>query len=201
MWWLPVGNNHSQEIARGTTTTEADGTFNVKFTARPDKSVSPDSEPTFNYTIHADVTDGTGETRSSNRSINVGYTALSATLSCDQWQTTAKQVELAVRTTTLDGEGQAAEGSVKIYSLKTPDKVARPSLLAINQLPIARGTVPPKDQSNPNSWPLGDVAFESNFKTDASGSQTLKAELPAGVYRAVLSTRDRFGKEVTAELP
>lgn len=201
MWWLPVGNNQSQEIARGTTTTLADGTFNVKFNAQPDKSVSPESEPTFNYTIHADVTDGTGETRSSNRSINVGYTALSATLSCDQWQTTAKQIEVSVRTTTLDGEGQAAEGSVKIYSLKQPDKVTRPSLLSINQPPIARGAVPPKDQSNPNSWPLGDVAFESNFKTDASGSQTLKAELPAGVYRAVLSTRDRFGKEVTAELP
>ena len=58
---LPQGN--SQEIAHGDVTTKPDGSFNVKFTAKPDNSVSAADEPTFRYTIYADVTDTTGETR------------------------------------------------------------------------------------------------------------------------------------------
>lgn len=199
MWWLPPQPTAAQEIARGTTTTDADGTFKVSFTANPDKSVSPESEPTFHYSIHADVTDTTGETRSADRSINVGYTALSASLSSEAWLTSDKEVELKVQTTTLDGQAQAAEGSIKVYALKQPEKVQRPSLVG-NQLPIARGATP-KDLSNVNSWPLGDVVFETAFKTDATGVQSIKSELAAGVYRAILTTKDRFGKEVKAELP
>ena len=53
----------SQEIAHGTATTKPDGSFDVKFTAKPDSGVAPKDEPTFRYTIYADVTDTTGETQ------------------------------------------------------------------------------------------------------------------------------------------
>ena len=54
----------SQEIAHGTAVTKADGTFHIEFTARPDLSVPEADEPTFHFTVHADVTDITGETPS-----------------------------------------------------------------------------------------------------------------------------------------
>ena len=60
-WWRPVPQGKSQEIAHGDVTTKPDGSFNVKFTAKPDNSVSAADEPTFRYTIYADVTDTTGE--------------------------------------------------------------------------------------------------------------------------------------------
>ena len=44
-------------------------------------------EPTFVFQINADVTDSAGETRSAERAIRVGYTALEAMLSADDWQT------------------------------------------------------------------------------------------------------------------
>ena len=53
--------------------------------ARP--AVPEKDEPTFRFTVHADVTDAAGETRSAERGVNVGYTALEATLSADDWQT------------------------------------------------------------------------------------------------------------------
>jgi uncharacterized protein YfaS (alpha-2-macroglobulin family)/outer membrane protein assembly factor BamD (BamD/ComL family) len=200
-WWMPQSGNERQEIARGTTTTESDGSFKVTFTARPDLGVSPDSEPTFHFTVHADVTDGTGETRSADRSVNVGYTALKAELSTDQWQTSDKLVELTIGTSTLDGIGQAAEGTVKVYALKQPEKVVRSNLTPNNYMRWATGSQPPQDMSNPNSWQTGEVVFESAFKTDAAGQQKLQVELPAGAYRAKLTTKDRFGKAVTAETP
>ncbi len=85
-------------------------------------------EPTFEFTVYADVTDTTGETRSAQRSVRVGYTALQATLSANEWQTPDKPVAITVDTKTLDGEGQAAAGTVKVYALKQPTKVERPEL-------------------------------------------------------------------------
>ena len=85
-------------------------------------------EPTFVFQINADVTDSAGETRSADRAIRVGYTALEAMISAEDWQTESTPVELKLETKTLDGEPQVAEGSVKIYDLQAPDKVHRPPL-------------------------------------------------------------------------
>jgi uncharacterized protein YfaS (alpha-2-macroglobulin family) len=200
-WWLPPAGGQSQEIARGFTQTGDDGKFEIQFEAKPDRSVSPEAQPTFHFTIHADVTDGTGETRSAKRSINVGYTALAATISAQNWLTAADPIALSIRTTSLDGDGQAAEGVLKIHSLQPPEQVQRRQLIPRNPSPIEplAGQEPPADLSNVAEWPLGEVVQETGFQTDAAGNQQLSINLPAGVYRAVLTTRDRFGKEVKAE--
>ena len=62
-WWRSPQQN-SQEIAHGTTTTDAGGSFKIEFTAKPDISVPEKDEPTFHFAVYADVTDTTGETRS-----------------------------------------------------------------------------------------------------------------------------------------
>ncbi len=127
-WWWPPYPAESREIAHGSSTTNANGTFDLAFTAKPDLSVPKESEPTFHFTVYADVIDTTGETRSAERIVRVGYTALKAALTADDWQTDEKPVEITIKTTTLDDEGQAASGTVKIHTLKQPDKVQRPDL-------------------------------------------------------------------------
>ncbi|MBX3423087.1 MAG: alpha-2-macroglobulin [Pirellulaceae bacterium] len=209
MWWLPPSRGESQEIARGSAVTDDNGEFQLQFVAKPDASVAEDSQATFQYVVHADVTDGTGETRSTERTVNVGFIALSANLSVDDWQTTAGPVELTIKTTDLDGQNQVAAGRIKIHALQQPDQVARPSLMPPwrghtgrrGPVPVGSDERPKEDLSNPASWPLGDVAFEADFQTDATGLQKLSTELGAGMYRAILTTQDRFGKPVTAELP
>jgi hypothetical protein len=198
-WRRPQAQG-SQEIAHGTARTETDGSFTVEFVAKPDLSVAEKDEPTFLYHIYADVTDGAGETRSAQRTINLGYTALQATLNAADWQTDDKPIALTIRTTTLDGEPQVAEGSLKIYRLKEPAQVQRPALAGV----YYRGYEPAaarEDLSSPNNWPLGDVLAEHGFTTDAEGNAKWQLNLEAGVYRAMLETQDRFGKKVTAQWP
>ena len=166
-------------------------------------------EPTFVFQINADVTDSAGETRSADRAIRVGYTALEAMISADDWQTDGKPVELKLETKTLDGEPQVAEGSVKIYELQAPDQVHRPPLAGLRAVALRRESgggdagegEPGKDLSNPNNWPLGKVVAEKGFTTDTNGVAKLSFKLAAGAYRAVLETQDRFGKKVTGKLP
>jgi len=199
--WQPPGA--SQEIAQGRAITEANGTFKISFVARPDLSVAEQDEPRFHYTIHADVTDTTGETRSGDRAITVGYTALQASLSADSWLTDEQAVEIAIHTSTLDGVAQAAEGTIRIHRLEQPEKVQRARLAGL-YYPTARrrgGKViaPPADKSSIHGWPLGDEVVEAGFQTDAEGRMTFEHKLARGVYRVILETADRFGKKVSAE--
>ncbi|MEY4387337.1 MAG: hypothetical protein RLY20_2620 [Verrucomicrobiota bacterium] len=197
-WWRPMPSSGAQEIAHGTTKTGVDGAFTVEFVAKPDLSISPTNEPTFVYSITADVTDTAGETRSDEHSIRVGYAALEATVSAGEWQEAGEPVELTVRTATLDGEPQVAEGVVKIYRLKAPAKVVRARVFAEDFNDDGKADA---DQSSPNNWELADVAEERGFTTGTNGMTKLSFKLAAGAYRVMLETQDRFGKKVTGRLP
>jgi uncharacterized protein YfaS (alpha-2-macroglobulin family) len=198
-WWR--GNfpsSPAQEIAHGTARTGVDGAFTVEFVARPDLAISPTNEPAFDYSVTADVTDGTGETRSADRSVRVGYAALEAVLTADDWQETAKLVAIKIASTTLDGEPQVAEGTVKVYRLIQPATVARARIGVEDHSENGR---PDADLSDPNNWALGEVADARAFTTGTNGAATLSFTLTAGAYRVMLETQDRFGKKVTGRLP
>ena len=126
-WWR-VPQTASQEIAHGTTTTAADGGFSLQFVAKPDPAVEEKDEPIFAFSVSADVTDSSGETRSAARIVNIGYTALRAALAAPEWLAAQKPFELTLSAQTLNGDGQRAEGSLTVYQLKQPEAVQRPSL-------------------------------------------------------------------------
>lgn len=189
----------SQEIAHGTAQTDADGSFVIEFVAKPDPKVSPEDEASFGFSVYADVTDTSGETRSAQRTVNVGFTALQAFLSANEWQTITNAVELTIRTATLDHESQTAEGTVKVFRLKQPDKVHRPHIGEISSYWPGPTSEKP-DLSNPEFWETAEVVVEKGFTTDVEGNAKLLFDLPVGVYRAMLETQDRFGKKVTARL-
>src|SRR5581483_2183239 len=127
-----------------------------------------------------------------------------ASLTADGWQTDAKEVKLNVLTQTHDDEGQAAKSTLKVYKLQQPEKVQRAPLEGgrrYPRLPRPDGKEPKPDPANPNSWALGEVVAERDVATDAAGKAEVGVKLPAGIYRAILETKDRFGKDVTARLP
>jgi len=201
-WYAPQRQT-TQEISHGVAKSDVDGSFPIEFVAKPDSSIAEKEEPTFSYHVFADVIDSAGETRSAERGVNVGYTALQASLTAEEWQTQDKPVELRVHTSSLDGEGQSAEGSLKVYRLKEPADVPRVEL-AGGYRPYRSGrgsgvAVKPKgDPSDPNQWELGAVVLERGVTTDSKGELKSLVKLDVGIYRAVLETQDRFGKKVTA---
>jgi uncharacterized protein YfaS (alpha-2-macroglobulin family) len=191
-WWQPPPN---KAVAHGTAVTGADGTFPVEFIAAPDRAVPAKLEPVFTYTIHADVTDTTGETRSADRGIAAGYTALAAEVSAGAWQTPDRPVEFTIATRSLDGDPQAATGTLTVHALRQPAKVERAPLQSHSVW--WRAAEPPVDPKNPDSWETASVVATVPFRTDATGVMKTSVPLPAGIYRASLATQDRFGKPVT----
>jgi uncharacterized protein YfaS (alpha-2-macroglobulin family) len=201
-WWRPVPNRPAQEIANGVVQTELDGSFSIPFVALPDLTVSPKDEPAFKYSITADVTDTTGETRTGTKSVQVGYVALRAKIASDPWLTVEKDSKFDLLTTTLDGEGQAAKGTFKIFALKQPDAAVRGEILGgYYWWPRAgkEDEAPKSDPAKPISWELGEQVFSADFATNGNGKADASAKLPAGIYRAILETTDKFGKKVTTK--
>ncbi|MDQ7826592.1 MAG: alpha-2-macroglobulin family protein [Candidatus Eremiobacteraeota bacterium] len=193
----------SREIAHGKAATDASGKFSISFVADPDRSVPKEEEPSFVYQVYADVTDSAGETRSDDASVRIGYTTMEARMSAGNWQTEGTPVKMTVSTTTLDGVPVGAEGLVQVYRLKEPPKAVRKDMLGGGQLMSDEGEILENDSESAEAvrWPLGDVAEKGSFTTGGKEPAALNFNLKAGAYRAILSSKDRYGNAVKAELP
>ncbi len=205
-WRFSSYRSSDQEIAHGTTTTDEDGNFEVKFTAKPDLSVDEDTNPIFRYQITVNITDSNGETRSNNYSVSVGYTAMDAKISAGDWLTTEAPVVFNVSTNSLDGKPLPSKGVVKVYRLVEPAQVPRRDFLtraypmtdwlAPNSNRLLPGTVPRKDIRNLANWEQGELIHETSFEWKEDSKRQVSLELPKGAFRAVVQSKDRFGKPV-----
>ncbi len=212
-WYCPPMQGQAQEIANGTTTTQVDGTFEIPFQALPDLTVARDSQPIFSFTVSADVTDTTGETRSANTSIRLGYTALETSLTVAPWQTVSQAIELKGGITNLDGQPQdQVAGRLTIYRLKAPEQVQRGQLPGLYGLRLgylsglvsSGRAIDPKwsqpDLSQIEYWPVQESLETYELKTDAQGQIQQSVELKAaGAYRVRWETQDPSGQTIFAE--
>jgi uncharacterized protein YfaS (alpha-2-macroglobulin family) len=135
-WWCWYGyypSSPEMEINSGTLTTDASGKFTVPFKAIPDESVDKKSDPVFEYTVYADVTDINGETHSGQATVSVGYKSLLLGVSISDLDKSNEEKikqKFAVKTTNLAGEFEPAAGNIKIWKLKNPAKTFRNRLWA-----------------------------------------------------------------------
>lgn len=195
-WWWQ--RSIKVAIAHGTALTGNDGSFSIAFTAKPDLSVPAANEPVFRFVVIAEVTDLTGETRTDQRIVSAGYTALQVETASAEWQTSQRPVALTILTRSLDGDPQPARGTVSFFALKQPSRVHRPDPGYPQTRFLLSGSGPAVDPGNPDSWELGEKLAEVAFSNDANGTSTTTVPLPAGIYRAQVETRDRFGNAATA---
>ncbi|MBM3295647.1 MAG: hypothetical protein FJY82_14170, partial [Candidatus Aminicenantes bacterium] len=129
-WRVPPSPAGSQEIAHGTTETDAEGKFKVAFVAKPDPASPSSGNPVFNYSVSVEVTDGAGETRGDSGTIRVGYASLEADMSAEAWQESGVPVKITLATTTLGGKDVEARGMVEIYALEGPEEPVPQDLFA-----------------------------------------------------------------------
>lgn len=188
-WWLrPI--EKSQEIAHGTVKTNENGEFEVSFVAKPDRSINESDNPVFTYSITADVTDNTGETRSAEQRVRIGYTAIELSIVSLKHFNSDKEFEFSINSNTLDGEKISADGKIRIYALKQPDKPDRYS--------FSISDITDEDTAIRN-MKEGKVVFEERFSTGNEGVYKKSIKLPEGIYRIKAESEDRYGKEVKVE--
>ena len=170
----PSGQPGTQEIAHGTTATDAEGRFGFTFTP-PLVPKAPGQregwEPGYLFEITADVTDAAGETRTGTRSLPIGRNPLSLRLSGPPKVDKRLPAAEALLSTNATGEPRPAAGILR--------------LLARRYRPNPPGVSGPPPETEENEAPPTLVKTGS-FDTKNAPQlllEALLADVPTGRYR------------------
>ncbi|MDB5283408.1 MAG: hypothetical protein JWO06_2483, partial [Bacteroidota bacterium] len=205
-WKISYPDEVDKEIASGKVTTTQNGEFTIDFTANSDPSVSDEKLPQYTYSISVDVTDQNGETQSTQSSVNVGVLALRTNMQLSENYSTTDSQNVKLSTENLNGEFEAAKGSIRIYRLKDPALIKRERLWrAPDQFAISEADYKKKfpldiykDEDRYQDWSREQQALDISF--DSEKDKTFKLQglssWKQGKYLAELETKDHFGKTV-----
>jgi uncharacterized protein YfaS (alpha-2-macroglobulin family) len=208
-WRMPYFHSEPQEITHGETQTDANGVFEIAFTALPDWSVDAKNQPIFRYEITADVTDINGETHTAVSVVQVGYHSMTAGIfTATQWDKSADSHSINLTTQNLNGEKVPSQGVLKIYKLKAPKQVKRERPWSAPEYSIWSESefnkLFPNDffegGSDVNQWKTEEKVFEKTYDAP-EGTADLKLQKDyknweSGSYQAVLETKDAQGNDI-----
>jgi hypothetical protein len=206
-WWGPRQGARTQ-VAFGETTTQKDGTFEVRFQALPDLTADPQGQPRFLFEVSVDVIDIQGETQSKSITIPAAYqnvflawvgpkqfrtnTPIPLTLNATTIQEDPVQQQVRVRYTPL----QAPKGFVRKRYWETPDKFLYSEAQFRQWFPNDEFNT----ETDPKTWPEGSAAAEFDA-TIEQGKMAWPAErnLAPGWYKFVATGVDVKGQAIRAE--
>jgi hypothetical protein len=167
----PGSRGGSQEIAHGTTTTDAEGRFAVTFTPPLVPQPAGRYAPGYLFEVTADVTDAAGETRTGTRTVPLGRNPLSLRFAGPDAADKASLPAFSLFATNATGEPLPATGTLR--------------LLARRYRPNPPGVPGPAPETPDNELPAELVKLLP-FDTKASPVLDLRATLaglPTGRYR------------------
>ncbi len=201
-WWRPYPSVQSMEITNGEMTSDADGNFVITFKAIPDEKTDLKDKPQFDYTVFADVIDLNGETHSEQTSVSVGTIAIQAEVEVAEKISSREFKKLKISTLNLNGQAEAAQGTVKIQLLKSPILLYKPRLWSAPDKPSMSKEEFEKNfpdisfnnEDDVKNWQVKTEIFNAAFDTKTSNEVELsKINWKSGSYVLILTTKDKFG--------
>ncbi|GLU55788.1 alpha-2-macroglobulin family protein [Dyadobacter frigoris] len=201
-WFEPA---QPMEISHRESKTDQSGKFLIFFHAIPDLKINKKSEPVFDYTIYADITDNNGETRSGETTVSVGYKSIMLTTDVPEKIQADSLKNLAIQIENMNGEFSTSDVKVKITRLKPETRLLKKRLWQRPDLFIMPKTefisLFPNDEydneSDQESWPEENVAFEKTEKLVKDKPFELsETKFLPGFYKIEISTVDKSGEQV-----
>ncbi|OJV17648.1 MAG: alpha-2-macroglobulin [Dyadobacter sp. 50-39] len=116
----------SQEIAHGETVTDAAGKFTLDFEAIPDRQMSRELDPVFEYTIYADITDLNGETRSNEIMVSAGYKSFVLKSDIPQKTSAADFKSLSIKSVNLAEMPVETDARIQFTRIVPENRLIRP---------------------------------------------------------------------------
>ncbi len=203
--WKRPFPTQSMEITNGIATTAADGSFEIKFPALPDRSIPKKDQPMFDYTVMADVTDITGETRSNQTSVSAGYVALQVNFDLPKEIELDSLYRIPINTTNTAGQFQAASGEIEIVRLVEPKQLFINRYWEKSDVLTMQETEFRKDfpnyawngEDDPEKWDRQDFSRPVRFNTADNKVVDLHGgKMASGYYQVTLKTQDPFGEAI-----
>src|SRR5512140_2312744 len=203
-WWWEGRQEGQTTVASGFAALRADGTFQLTFTPKADERDAKDGV-TYVYASSADVTDEGGETRTAERSTEIGFSAVQVSIrtGAGLWLDRDESPIQFLRTD-LDGNRRAGRGRWWLTALRQPPEVLLPPDEPSS--PPAREVVTPGDRLRPRWTDAyspdrtlrgcedGERMAGGEVTHDARGDARARVpKLAPGAYRIHYETEDEFG--------
>ncbi|MBN1383458.1 MAG: hypothetical protein JW983_01075 [Elusimicrobia bacterium] len=195
-YWFQFYSPGKEEIASGELAADENGNFDIPFTPTPAPSAVlykylPDVS---RFVVEVDARDEGGRTITGSKTYTAGKKAVYLNIEkAKGFFFSSKPVKLSIKRQTLNDTPVSGKGTYEIYRITST---------SIPDLPDSRyrsgwsSWVPPlevqfKDVPNAELYSQGNVEYDKN------GIAELKLKpLPAGTYRFVAKTRDKWDEEV-----
>ncbi len=203
-WRRPTPGN-SREISHGETKTDVSGKFSIAFKALADDILDRTGNPLFDFSITADITDISGETRSSQANITVGFSSLLLNINAPAIAETDSLKGINISTTNLSYEKEPAIVQLKVYALVAPEQAvrkrywARPDQFVMDKKEFNRyfPTDEYEEESNYQTWATGELVTEGTIDTKEKNTFGInKATLKPGYYKIEAHSVDQYGESV-----
>ena len=210
MWWRPYPSSSSKQIANGVVKTDENGKFEISFIADADSKIDKSTEPIFNFTVNAAVTDSRGETREETTVVSVAYKSLTLQLSVPSYAEVKDFKKIDVSVQNMQGINVSADVNIKIIPLEVPQQLLRsrywekPDQFVMDEKTY-RALFPNdiyKDEDDPKSWKANEAAStklevrSTNENASTSNFALLTSNLLTGWYKIEAITHDEDGNEI-----
>jgi uncharacterized protein YfaS (alpha-2-macroglobulin family) len=206
--WQPP--TQQKQVAFGPGTTDTNGRFNIEFEAQPDNAVNHWYKPVFSYNIEVDVADASGEVQSTTTSVAVGYHALNLSMDLPETIERKDLGQYAVKATNLSGKEQAVNVTVKVWTMKHPDRQFRQrkweepdQFMLTKKEHQGRFFYDPfKAEHDFRNWKKDRNMLDQKLNTGGTIKANLKplSMLDAGRYLVEITAEDAFGTAVKQQL-
>jgi len=207
-WFRAAPSTQAQLLAGGEASLDADGRFEFEFTAEADEREARDGV-SYSYAVTVHVTDAGGETRSAERTYQLGYVAVQAVITGDLgFFEAGADAGFDVRRTDLDGTPRRGQGRWRLLALVPPESALMPADYPV-EFRDAEGQEfhrTPGDLQQPRwgqawdtdrelrSWPDGEQLAAGRVEHGEAGDGRIEIEnLAPGSYRLYYETDDAWG--------
>ncbi|MGB1017484.1 MAG: alpha-2-macroglobulin family protein [Chitinophagales bacterium] len=207
--WGFLPSSPNVEITNGVSKTDDKGKFEINFNALADKNVDAKFSPTYAYTVYVDVTDVNGETHSTTATVRVGEKALIISSNLEGSLLKENFEEIAINSTNLNGEFEAANVEVEIWSLEAPKqyykerKWAAPEkhLITKNDFKKYFPLENYEEEHLVQNWKKQTKIVDKNINTKDEKSISVEKinAFKQGSYFIQLKAKDKYGKDVLEE--
>jgi hypothetical protein len=202
-WRYDYGYNSEKSMASGELITDADGKYRIPFLLTPDSTIKKEEQPSFHYNVRVEVTDITGETRSTSHYLTAAYHTLNMYVNFPgAHYRNEKARYYYISTTNMSGKKISGKGNISIHKLNAPENPelrslwSRPEFYELKETEYKKEfpLLPYGDPREPQKYTEGPAVIKIPFNTAQLDSfETNLSTLVPGKYRIILTGTDSLG--------
>lgn len=180
-WWRYSYSN-PVIIKTDSVLTRDTGDFEINFIAEAKKEGVTNPFQIYRYSVKANVTDITGETRTATKTVKIGNKNLILSLDVQKSLDLGDTLQMSFSSKNLNDSKVPVSGELRIYQLETPEKNYKArwweapefNLITEEEFRTHFPNEPYLNQLPPEQWPKTSMVYQSSFESDGEFEDKLQ---------------------------